>query len=88
MLHEAVSLLAPGAPHTTVEDWLWRRGRELAARYRGALEEEGLVARAGRHRNPLRRTRPAPVDPTALLLARDRRTSGEPILAGFAAARG
>jgi hypothetical protein len=88
LLLEALSLLGPGAPRTTVEDWLWRRGRELAARYRTALEDEGLVARVRPHRNPLRRSRPAPVDSTALLSARDRRASGEPVLAGFAAAAG
>lgn len=88
LLREALSLLEPGVPRTTVEDWLWRRGRELAARYQAALEEDGLVARARPHRNPLRRSRPAPVDPPALLSARDRWASGEPVLAGFAAAVG
>ncbi|WP_225651821.1 GOLPH3/VPS74 family protein [Streptomyces pseudogriseolus] len=88
LLHEALSLLGPGVPRTSVEDWLWRRGRELAARYRTALEDEGLVARTRPHRNPLRRSRPAPVDSTALLSARDRWASGEPVLAGFAAAAG
>ncbi|MGC2997338.1 GOLPH3/VPS74 family protein [Streptomyces sp. G35A] len=88
LLLEAASLLKRGAPHETVEDWLWRRGRDLAARYRTSLEDDGLVAPARRPRNPLRRTRPAPVDASALLLARDRLTSGDPVLAGFAAAAG
>ncbi|MDQ0841419.1 GPP34 family phosphoprotein [Streptomyces sp. V1I6] len=88
LLVEAASLLIGSARRETVEDWLWRRGRDLAARYRTVLEDEGLVAPARPHRNPLRRTRPAPVDSSALLQARDRWTSGEPVIAGLAAAAG
>ncbi|MFE6286624.1 GPP34 family phosphoprotein [Streptomyces sp. NPDC057877] len=88
LLLDAASLLTASAPKETVEDWLWRRGRDLAARYRGALEDEGLVAPARQRRNPLRRTTPAPADSPALRQARERRVSGEPVLTGLAAAAG
>ncbi|NGO07830.1 GPP34 family phosphoprotein [Streptomyces sp. HC44] len=87
LLLEAASLLILPAPHETVADWLWRRGRDLAARYRAALAAEGLVAPARPHRNPFRRTRPA-ADSPALRQASDRWAAREPVLAGLAAAAG
>ncbi len=65
LLSEAARWLADGGPGETVDDWLWRRGRDLAGRYRTVLEEEGLVAPERRNRNPLRRQRTAPADPSA-----------------------
>ncbi|EFE71440.1 GOLPH3/VPS74 family protein [Streptomyces viridosporus] len=88
LLREAESLLVRRAPHETVVDWLWRRGRDLAARYRAALEAEGLVAPARPHRNPFSRSRPAPVDSPDLRRAADRWTAREPVLTGLAAAAG
>ncbi|MFB8771682.1 GOLPH3/VPS74 family protein [Streptomyces broussonetiae] len=88
LLLEAASELARHASGGTVEDWLWRRGRDLAARYRAALESEGLVAPERASRNPLRRTRPAPKDPSALHRATERLASGDPVLTGLAASVG
>ncbi|MBT2873290.1 MULTISPECIES: GPP34 family phosphoprotein [Streptomyces] len=88
LLSEAAQWLADGGPGETVDDWLWRRGRDLAGRYRTVLEEEGLVEPERRSRNPLRRQRAAPPDPTAARAAGERRSSGEPVLGALAAAVG
>ncbi|MGA5705378.1 GPP34 family phosphoprotein [Streptomyces cellulosae] len=88
LLAEAAQWLADGGPGETVDDWLWRRGRDLAGRYRTVLEEGGLVEPERRSRNPLRRQRTAPADPTAARAAGERRSSGEPVLGALAAAVG
>ncbi|MEU6337539.1 GPP34 family phosphoprotein [Streptomyces cellulosae] len=88
LLSEAAQWLADGGPGETVDDWLWRRGRDLAGRYRTVLEEEGLVEPERRSRNPLRRQRTAPADPTAARAAGERRSSGDPVLGALAAAVG
>ncbi|MFE7986498.1 GPP34 family phosphoprotein [Streptomyces cellulosae] len=88
LLSEAARWLADGGPGETVDDWLWRRGRDLAGRYRTVLEEEGLVEPERRSRNPLRRQRTAPADPSAARAAGERRSSGEPVLGALAAAVG
>jgi len=88
LLSEAAQWLADGGPGETVDDGLWRRGRDLAGRYRTVLEEEGLVEPERRSRNPLRRQRTAPADPTAARAAGERRSSGEPVLGALAAAVG
>ncbi|MFJ8884574.1 GPP34 family phosphoprotein [Streptomyces sp. NPDC102402] len=87
-LLDAASALTMRPPHETVEDWLWRRGPELAERYRTALETAGLAAPARSHRHPFRRDRPAETDTAALHRANDRWTAGEPVLAALAAAAG
>ncbi|MFJ6304061.1 GOLPH3/VPS74 family protein [Streptomyces althioticus] len=88
LLSEAAQWLADGGPGETVDDWLWRRGRDLAGRYRTVLEEEGLVEPERRSRNPLRRQRTAPADPSAARAAEERRSSGEPVLGALVAAVG
>jgi hypothetical protein len=80
LLSEAAQWLADGGPGETVDDWLWRRGRDLAGRYRTVLEEEGLVEPERRRHNPLRRQHTAPADPSAIRAAGERRSSGEPVL--------
>ncbi|MEV5182705.1 GOLPH3/VPS74 family protein [Streptomyces werraensis] len=88
LLSEAAQWLADGGPGETVDDWLWRRGRDLAGRYRTVLEEEGLVEPERRRHNPLRRQHTAPADPSAIRAAGERRSSGEPVLGALAAAAG
>lgn len=88
LLSEAAQRSADGGPGETVEDWLWRRGRGLAARYRSVLEAEGLLAPERRSRNPLRRQSTAPADPSGVRAARERWTSGDPVLGALAAAAG
>ncbi|GAB2796118.1 GPP34 family phosphoprotein [Streptomyces chlorus] len=87
LLREAASSLVRQVPYESVEDWLWRRGRDLAAAYLAALEAETLVTRPHAHR-AFREGRPAVADSAARRRAADRWTSREPVLAGLAAAAG
>ncbi|MFK8850686.1 GPP34 family phosphoprotein [Streptomyces sp. Ac-502] len=87
LLDAAASALVRRAPHESVEDWLWRRGRGLSAAYRAALTEEGLLTR--KRRGLLFRTgRTAVPSSSARAHAADRWASGEPVLAALAAAAG
>ncbi|WP_330308553.1 MULTISPECIES: GPP34 family phosphoprotein [unclassified Streptomyces] len=88
LLGEAVSSLTRQAPYESVEDWLWRRGRGLSAAYGAVLRAEGHVTRRRRRWIPVRTGPTALVDSPARRHAADRWTSGEPVLAGFAAAVG
>lgn len=44
LLDQAASALVDQEPYESVEDWLWRRGRNLSSVYRGALQATGLTA--------------------------------------------
>ncbi|MGP4008410.1 GPP34 family phosphoprotein [Streptomyces sp. 4N124] len=88
LLNEAVSALVRQAPYESVEEWLWRRGRGLHAAYLAALETEGDVTRPRRRWSPLRSDRTAVPDSAARSHAAERWASGEPVLAGLAAAVG
>lgn len=44
LLDQAASALADEAPYESVEDWLWRRGRNLSSVYRAGLRATGLTA--------------------------------------------
>ncbi|MEV1085907.1 GPP34 family phosphoprotein [Streptomyces sp. NPDC050211] len=90
LLNEAVSALVRQAPYESVEEWLWRRGRGLHAAYLAALEADGDVTRPRRRWSPLRseRTAAAVPDSPARSHAAERLASGEPVLAGLAAAVG
>ncbi|MCX5563047.1 GPP34 family phosphoprotein [Streptomyces sp. NBC_00038] len=88
LLDEAVSSLSRQAPYESVEDWLWRRGRDLAAAYLAVLEAEGQVARPRHRWNPFRTGPAVWGDASARRRAAERWTSGEPVLAGLAAALG
>ncbi|MFG2027431.1 GPP34 family phosphoprotein [Streptomyces sp. NPDC048825] len=89
MLDEAASSLARQAPYDSVDDWLWRRGRDLSAAYLAALEAEGQLSRQ-RHRRWLifQPTHLVLVDSPARRHAANRYASDEPILAALAAAVG
>ncbi|MCB5182319.1 GOLPH3/VPS74 family protein [Streptomyces antimicrobicus] len=69
LLAEAASALTRRPPYERVEDWLWRRGRDLTAAYESALEGEGRITRTRVGRSPFAPTRlvPAgtPASPTA-----------------------
>ncbi|WP_353946856.1 GPP34 family phosphoprotein [Streptomyces sp. HUAS MG91] len=88
LLDEAAASLLREEPYETVEDWLWRRGDELAAAYVDDVEgvEPGARGRARRH--PLLSGRRGAVDPAERDRAEARRASGEPVLAVLAAAAG
>ncbi|MET7621052.1 GPP34 family phosphoprotein [Streptomyces sp. NPDC005408] len=89
LLDEAASSLVRDAPYESVGDWLWRRGRGLAAAYVADLESEGQLTRQrGRRWMPSRTSRTVLVDSPARRRAVDRWTSDEPVLAALAAAVG
>ncbi|NGO46940.1 GPP34 family phosphoprotein [Streptomyces ureilyticus] len=89
MLDEAVSSLARQAPYDSVDDWLWRRGRDLSAAYLAALEAAGQLSRQ-RHRRWMifQPTHVVLVDSPARRHAANRYASGEPIIAALAEAVG
>ncbi|MGW6961088.1 lycopene cyclase family protein [Streptomyces chartreusis] len=85
LLLEAASAIVRVSPYETVEGWLWRRGRDLAARYRAALVAAGdgyavtpLPASLPTGRHPARRSlRGGPCDrPHDGWRARPRRSRG------------
>ena len=78
LLDEATASLVRQEPYETVEDWLWRRGSELAAAYVDDLEKIGLTTRRRGGRLPLLSGRTVPVDSPARSGAEERRASGEP----------
>ncbi|MEU1165458.1 GPP34 family phosphoprotein [Streptomyces sp. NPDC005921] len=88
LLDEAVAALKRETPHESVEDWLWRRGRGLAAAYLTELETAGTVARERRRWLPLPTERTTLADSPERARAHERWTSGEPVLAALAAAVG
>ncbi|MFD3930941.1 GPP34 family phosphoprotein [Streptomyces sp. NPDC058614] len=88
LLDEAAASLTRQTPYESIEDWLWRRGRDLAAAYLAALEAEGQVDRPRHRWNPLRTGPAVWGDAPARSRAAERRTSGEPVLAALAAAAG
>lgn len=80
LLDEAAASLTRQAPYEPIEDWLWRRGRDLAAAYLAALEAEGQVDRPRHRWNPIRTGPAVWGDASARRRAADRWTSGEPVL--------
>ncbi|MFE9467526.1 GPP34 family phosphoprotein [Streptomyces virginiae] len=88
LLVAAASALVRQLPYESVEDWLWRRGRDLAAAYQAAFEEEGLLARARRGRLNFGAERMELVDTPARRSARSRWQEDEPVLRALAAAIG
>ncbi|MFH8799146.1 GPP34 family phosphoprotein [Streptomyces sp. NPDC017936] len=88
LLDQAVSLLVRVEPYESVEDWLWRRGRGLAAAYIARLEADGLLTRPRGRPFAARPARPEPVDSPARRRAAERWARGEPVLAALAAAAG
>lgn len=87
LLAEALSSLVRQEPYEPVEEWLWRRGRDLFAAYREALEE-AQAAPGRRHWNPLRSDREERADSPARHRAEERWTKGEPVLVRLAATVG
>ncbi|MFC8241905.1 GOLPH3/VPS74 family protein [Streptomyces chartreusis] len=88
LLDEAASALVRQEPYESLEDWLWRRGRGLSTAYVEDLERVGLTARAPGPRFRLRAAPSVPVDSAARRQAKERWTSGEPVLAALGTAAG
>ncbi|MFD3807799.1 GPP34 family phosphoprotein [Streptomyces sp. NPDC058619] len=88
LLAAADSALVRQVPYERVEDWLWRRGRDLSAAYQAAFEEDGLLTRARRGRLPFGTERMELVDTPGRSRARSRWEEDEPVLVALAAAVG
>ncbi|MGW9027662.1 GPP34 family phosphoprotein [Streptomyces sp. NPDC055722] len=88
LLDQADASLVRREPYETVDDWLWRRGRDLTAAYVDDLERAGLVTRPRGHGFRLRFARAVPADAQARRTAEERRVSGEPVLAALLAVVG
>ncbi|MFF9342531.1 MULTISPECIES: GPP34 family phosphoprotein [unclassified Streptomyces] len=88
LLAGAGAALVRQPPYERVEDWLWRRGRDLSAAYRTALEEDGELRRRRSGRLPFGPERVEPADTPAFRRAVGRREEGEPVLAALASAVG
>ncbi|MFK0219250.1 GPP34 family phosphoprotein [Streptomyces vinaceus] len=87
-LADASQALTRQVPYERVEDWLWRRGRDLAAAYQSALEAEGQLARGRGGRSLFGAERVELVDSPARRQALHRREADEPVLAALAAVVG
>ncbi|MEV8099240.1 GPP34 family phosphoprotein [Kitasatospora sp. NPDC085879] len=86
LLDQAASALVRQTPYESVDDWLWRRGRGLAAAYLAALGADGQLVEQRRHKAPFTTGRPVAADTPEHRAAVDRRTAREPVLTALAAA--
>ncbi|MFC8125732.1 GPP34 family phosphoprotein [Streptomyces sp. NPDC057302] len=81
---EAAAALTRQAPYERIDDWLWRRGRDLAAAYQTALEESDELKPQRSGRLSFGQQRMEPVDTPARRRAADRLQEKEPVLAALA----
>ncbi|MFJ3581987.1 GPP34 family phosphoprotein [Streptomyces sp. NPDC090127] len=88
LLGEAATLLVRQSPYESVEDWLWRRGRDLSAAYQDALMEDGELTRKRTGRLSFGPERVEPVDTPARRRAVGRWEEKEPVLTALASAVG
>ncbi|MFD7033229.1 GPP34 family phosphoprotein [Streptomyces sp. NPDC059917] len=88
LLAGAAGALVREAPHESVADWLWRRGRGLSAVYRARLEADGQLVRPRRRGLSFRAGEAELVDSPARSGAADRWASDDPVLATLAEALG
>ncbi|MFJ7272007.1 GPP34 family phosphoprotein [Streptomyces sp. NPDC099050] len=88
LVAEALSALIRQTPYESVEDWLWRRGRDLSATYQAALEAGGQLTRGRRALLPFGNDRLAVAETPARRRARSRWEAGEPTLIALATAVG
>ncbi|QPP07399.1 GPP34 family phosphoprotein [Streptomyces bathyalis] len=88
LLDQATASLDREAPYEPVGDWLWRRGRGLAADYSAALEAEGQLVRQRRPWMPFRTGQLVAVESLDRRRAADRWAADEPVLTALATAVG
>ncbi|MEV6192011.1 GPP34 family phosphoprotein [Streptomyces sp. NPDC051920] len=87
-LGEAAAGLTRQAPYERIEDWLWRRGRDLSAAYQAALEENGELKPHRSGRLSFGSKSLEPVDTPARHRAAARWADKEPVLTALVAALG
>lgn len=78
LLGEAAARITGQPPYERIEDWLWRRGRDLAATYQDALEEDGELTQKRSGRLPFGPRRVELVDTPGRRRAIARREEGSP----------
>ncbi|WP_031085492.1 GOLPH3/VPS74 family protein [Streptomyces sp. NRRL WC-3549] len=88
LLEEAAERLTRQPPYERIEDWLWRRGRDLSAAYQAALEEAGELTRKRSGPLSFGSARVEPVDTPSHRRASDRWEEKEPVLVALTAAVG
>ncbi|MDX3094998.1 GPP34 family phosphoprotein [Streptomyces sp. ME19-03-3] len=88
LLEQAASALVDREPYETVEDWLWRRGRNLSTVHRAGLRAAGLTTVSSPRWRPWAAGEPVLLESPARRGALARWTSGEPVLAALGAAAG
>ncbi|MEU9421217.1 GPP34 family phosphoprotein [Streptomyces sp. NPDC051000] len=84
----AAESLARHVPYERVEEWLWRRGSDLAGSYQAALEKEGQLAPRRGGLSPFGAARLELVDSPARRHALSRWEAAEPVLVALAAVVG
>lgn len=84
LLDGAAASLVRAAPYESVTDWLWRRGRDLSAAYKTALEAEGQLVRQRRTGISFRAGQLVVADSPARRRATDRWASDDPVLIALA----
>ncbi|MGW3396243.1 GOLPH3/VPS74 family protein [Streptomyces hydrogenans] len=88
LLGEAGARIVRQTPYERVEDWLWRRGKDLAATYQTALEEDGELTPKAAGRLSFGARRVEAVDTPARHEAVDRWERREPVLTALASVVG
>lgn len=88
LMGEAAAALVRQAPYERIEDWLWRRGRDLSAAYQRALEEAGELTPKRGGRLSFGSERVEPADTPARRRAADRWERKEPVLTALASVVG
>ncbi|MFB7592263.1 GPP34 family phosphoprotein [Streptomyces sp. NPDC056169] len=88
LLGEAAAQLTRQAPYERIEDWLWRRGRDLSTVYQTTLEEAGDLTRKRSSRLSFGSGSMETVDTPSSRRAADRWDEEEPVLAALASVVG
>ncbi|MFI9291764.1 GOLPH3/VPS74 family protein [Streptomyces gardneri] len=88
LLDEAAARLIRQPPHERIEDWLWRRGRDLSAAYQTALLEDGALTRKRSGLLSFGSNVVEPVDTPGRREATARWEEEEPVLVALASAVG
>ncbi|GAA2959715.1 GOLPH3/VPS74 family protein [Streptomyces argenteolus] len=88
LLGEAAARLTRQPPYERIEDWLWRRGRDLSATYQAVLEEDGELTRKRSGRLSFGPERVEPVDTPSRRRAAGRWERKDPVLSALASVVG